>query len=631
MTDPTLALRQRFLESARATLDRLQQYATLLSSDPRDSNALENLRRDLHRLRGSSGSYGFDAASARLGQMEERVKQWVIDQTLEAPRRGGLMRELVDALHTDFGAAPRAAAPVGHEVWCVDTPSDRTTEWSRIATTTGLRFVAMRADEFAELIQQRTRPYAVIAPTDVGRALPVPDGLPLVLLASSRPSLNQPRSSYSAVTIVDRNIAADDLLVLIEQLELRTAVAGGCVVILDDDPMILVLTQAICRDAGLRAVTIDDPTKLFDTLEEQRPAVLLMDVQLPNTSGYELTRRVRASAEFGDLPIILFSANTTSDARNAAIVAGADAFLAKPVAPAELRTQLSSRMEQVRALRLAHGKNPATGLNELEQGAVAAEPMFGALRRTGGVLTTAMVRMRDTGAELQWPNFCVRLARLAHGIEAQVAHYDPGAVVVTGRMGFDALQQVITAAKDAEGGSLQLVVGLAEARMVSATNPADLWYAAGDAARVAIDTGEDVHTWTPADSTRAPDVIIVEDDSSFSELLEFVFRQDGYTFRVLRNGQEALETLRTIPLGAHKPLVLLDLDLPGLDGHTVHEHLRLERPRDFVVVIMSVHAGDADQVRALRAGAADYLLKPVSLRVLMSKVPRWVRQPRSLA
>jgi DNA-binding response OmpR family regulator len=124
--------------------------------------------------------------------------------------------------------------------------------------------------------------------------------------------------------------------------------------------------------------------------------------------------------------------------------------------------------------------------------------------------------------------------------------------------------------------------------------------------------------------------VIVEDDEALSDLLEYVLQHEGYTYQVLRTGPAALDALRELKVGSMKPLILLDLDLPGLDGHAIHERLRLERPRDFVIVFMSVHTGDADQVRALRAGAADYLAKPLSLRVLMAKLPRWVRQPRSV-
>jgi DNA-binding response OmpR family regulator len=69
--------------------------------------------------------------------------------------------------------------------------------------------------------------------------------------------------------------------------------------------------------------------------------------------------------------------------------------------------------------------------------------------------------------------------------------------------------------------------------------------------------------------------------------------------------------------------VLLDVDLPGLDGHSVHERLRAERPGAYAVVFITGNAGDGDQTRALRAGALDYVAKPVSYRTLASKIPLW--------
>jgi DNA-binding response OmpR family regulator len=71
------------------------------------------------------------------------------------------------------------------------------------------------------------------------------------------------------------------------------------------------------------------------------------------------------------------------------------------------------------------------------------------------------------------------------------------------------------------------------------------------------------------------------------------------------------------------PIVLLDVDLPGLDGFSLFERLRVERPGVFRVVFMSVHSSEADQLRAIRAGALDYMPKPVSLRVLMAKIAGW--------
>lgn len=632
MTAPSEILRERFLGSARAALERLQQCAALLDRDPNDANVLETVRRELHRLRGSSGSYGYAEASERIGSMEQRARTWAIDPALEAEHRGSYLRRVVDALQTAFGAAPDRSDDVEvREIWCVTPPAGRIAEWSKVATSAGMRFVVMTGSEFSGRINQRERPYAVIAPADLGRGLPVPDGVPLVLLSSDRQAPGPASRSFGAVTVVEPDIAADDLTVIIERLAQRTSVSGGSVVILDDDPMILLLSRAICEGAGLRVITLDDPAPLFRTLEDERPGVLLMDVQLPGTTGFDLTRRLRANPEWAELPVVLFSADASKEARESAVIAGADGFLPKPVAPAELRTQLLARLDQVREHRLAHGLNPATALPERDVGVREAGRLFGARRREGGALSAAVIRLRDPADEARWPQECARLARALRDTGAVLAHLDSLSVVATVRDGYYpmllALNKLRAAGAEADG--VPWVLGLAEASVVEPLHVEELWHAAADAAAVALASQQDNHVWTPADSTRAPDVVIVEDDPAFSDLLEYALHQEGYTFKVLRTGPEALEALREMPVVALKPLVLLDLDLPGLDGHAIHERLLLERPHDFVVVFLSAHAGDADQVRALRAGAADYLAKPVSLRVLLSKLPRWVRQPRS--
>jgi DNA-binding response OmpR family regulator/HPt (histidine-containing phosphotransfer) domain-containing protein len=632
MSAPSDVLRQRFLGSARAALERLQQCAVLLDRDPRDANVLDTLRRELHRLRGSSGSYGFTEAGERIAEMEQRARTWAVDPMLEAEHRGALLRRVVDALHTAFGGAPDRADDVDvREIWCVAPPAGRVAEWSKVATTAGMRFVVMSGSEFSGRVGHRERPYAVIAPADLGRGLPIPDGVPLVLLSGDRHAPAPASRSFGAVTVVEQDIAADDLTVIIERLAQRTSVTGGSVVILDDDPLILLLSRAICESAGLRAITIEDPALLFRTLEDERPGVLLMDVQLPGTTGFDLTRRLRADAEWAELPVILFSADASKEARENAVAAGADGFLPKPVAPAELRTQLLARLEQVREHRLAHGLNPATSLPEREVGLREAALLFGAQRREGGVLSAAMIRLRDPADEVRWPQLCARLARALRETGAALAHHDSLSLVATVRDGYYPMLLALNTlrAADPEGDEAPWVLGLAEAAAVAPLHVEELWHAAADAAAVALTSRQDNHVWTREDSTRAPDVVIVEDDPAISDLLEYALRQEGYTFTVLRTGPEALEALRAMPVVALKPLVLLDLDLPGLDGHAVHERLLMDRPRDFVVVFLSAHAGDADQVRALRAGAADYLAKPVSLRVLLSKLPRWVRQPRS--
>ena len=97
---------------------------------------------------------------------------------------------------------------------------------------------------------------------------------------------------------------------------------------------------------------------------------------------------------------------------------------------------------------------------------------------------------------------------------------------------------------------------------------------------------------------------------------------------MFRTGPAALEGLRALRAHDRRPVVLMDVDLPGLDGFSLFERLRVERPGVYQVVFLSVHASEGDQLRALRAGALDYLAKPVSLRVLMAKIAVWREQDR---
>jgi len=112
--------------------------------------------------------------------------------------------------------------------------------------------------------------------------------------------------------------------------------------------------------------------------------------------------------------------------------------------------------------------------------------------------------------------------------------------------------------------------------------------------------------------------------SVLAELLEFGLRARGYRFTVLRNGREALQHLRTLDLRGAQPLLLLDVDLPGLDGYSVFDALQKERPDVYKVVFTTVHGTEDEQLRGLEAGALDYLVKPISLRVALEKIRRWV-------
>ena len=117
----------------------------------------------------------------------------------------------------------------------------------------------------------------------------------------------------------------------------------------------------------------------------------------------------------------------------------------------------------------------------------------------------------------------------------------------------------------------------------------------------------------------------MEDDPALGELLTFGLEARGYRFVHFRNGREALELLKAMDTrGSPAPLLLLDVDLPALDGYSIFEALQQECPGKFRVVFTTVHGSETEQLRWLEAGAMDSLVKPLSLRVALEKIRRWV-------
>ena len=129
-----------------------------------------------------------------------------------------------------------------------------------------------------------------------------------------------------------------------------------------------------------------------------------------------------------------------------------------------------------------------------------------------------------------------------------------------------------------------------------------------------------------ADTSEVPEVIVVEDDPALADLLTFGLEARGYRFIHFRNGREALDLLKTLPTAGapQPPLLLLDVDLPALDGYSIFEELQKECPGKFRVVFTTVHGSESEQLRGLEAGAMDYMVKPMSLRVALEKIRRWV-------
>lgn len=128
----------------------------------------------------------------------------------------------------------------------------------------------------------------------------------------------------------------------------------------------------------------------------------------------------------------------------------------------------------------------------------------------------------------------------------------------------------------------------------------------------------------PAEPDVTPPIIVATADESLARLLLFALAQLRLRSRLLHSGAETLQALLEMRVDHHRPLVLLDADLPGMDGYAILERIGIARPDTFLVIVLSAHADESVQVRSLLAGAVDHLPKPFNVRVLMAKIQRWL-------
>lgn len=118
-------------------------------------------------------------------------------------------------------------------------------------------------------------------------------------------------------------------------------------------------------------------------------------------------------------------------------------------------------------------------------------------------------------------------------------------------------------------------------------------------------------------------ILIVEDEPTLAELLEFNLSSEGYTVSLATDGELALEKWRL----EHPDLVLLDVMLPKLSGYDVCRQARLEGLRTGVLFLSA--KGEAnDRIAGLEAGGDDYLGKPFHLRELLLRIATMLRRQR---
>jgi len=90
------------------------------------------------------------------------------------------------------------------------------------------------------------------------------------------------------------------------------------------------------QQGGYHSVGFSDPTKIEETIEEERPSVILLDVVMPQRNGFQACRELKSQEPYSKIPVILVTSRSTPSDRYWGEQQGANGYVVKPFTPEEL-------------------------------------------------------------------------------------------------------------------------------------------------------------------------------------------------------------------------------------------------------------------------------------------------------
>jgi diguanylate cyclase (GGDEF)-like protein len=360
--------------------------------------AVEAVYYDSHKLHGSAGSFGFPQVGDAAGRLETRVKPAREGTPVDWDALEAALRELAEtiALATAPPATPgqdsegsqggaRPASMAG-AVLVVDDDPAWLAEVEKMGEDQEVHvLVAQGLDEALERAGQQWLDGALLHVHLGGpqggfeaaarlRSEPALQALPLAFFSAEGDFAHRVAAAHAGASLyLPKPFTAADLGGAVERLvAARRPERSRVMVLVEDEETWRALRRSV---AGLHMelLWMEDPFRLLDALAEHRPDLLLVDVEVPGPSAFDLCRIVRSTPAWQQLPVLLLTARLGQEFRVTAFEAGADDYLTKPVLREELMARVSSRLERARLARERFERDALTGL-------LLRRPMLEALR-----------------------------------------------------------------------------------------------------------------------------------------------------------------------------------------------------------------------------------------------------------
>jgi CheY-like chemotaxis protein len=123
-------------------------------------------------------------------------------------------------------------------------------------------------------------------------------------------------------------------------------------------------------------------------------------------------------------------------------------------------------------------------------------------------------------------------------------------------------------------------------------------------------------------------ILIVDDNATNLKLVAYLMKANGYTVDTALDAESAIVAIRA----NHPDVILMDIQLPGIDGLELTRRLKADpATRDIVIIAVTAYAMKGDQAKAQAAGCDDYITKPIDTRALPETIARHLARREELS
>lgn len=386
-----------------------------------------------------------------------------------------------------------------------------------------------------------------------------------------------------------------------------------CVLVIEDEPQFARILRDLAHELEYSCLLSQNADDGFDTAVQYKPDAILLDMRLPDHSGLTVLERLKENSATRHIPVHVVS---VEDRKEAALQMGAVGYAMKPTTREELK-DVFGRLEAKLAQKVKR-------ILLVEDDALQRESMSRLIEDVDIEITAvefgaqALEQLRDTVfdcmiIDLKLPDMdgSELLERMA---KEDICSFPP-VIVYTGR----------NLTRDEEAALLKysrsiIIKGARSPERLLDEVTLFLHKVESDMPPERQKMLKSARSREKAFEGRT--ILVVDDDVRNVFALTSALEQKGALVEIARNGLEAIDKLQhdeTIDL------VLMDIMMPEMDGFTAMQEIRKEaRFAKLPIIAVTAKAMKDDQDRCLRAGANDYLAKPIDLDRLFSLIRVWL-------